>query len=436
MMTIAASYTAYSFLHENLEYNSAVTVNRTIQNGCDLIGNTVVSLDNLSKTGRVSELSAPSLTYGSYSIGQIDYRSPAVLDAEDTHALSLVLSQYADSSGSADYSYGNNYAVPLNDSEHACKFTSDSEKKTNLAASTYLAEVRSKANANPKIVLIRESKGSTQTITFAFLDPILLTNQRKNQLYGDINKYKSMMVPEDQVYEFFAGESLPILQTVSGNNTESELNHYSAIRFFNGTLSHIVSVDHSYLEKNPKRVAGMIFILGMLASAVGVTMSRAALIKESLISNELQQQALTDSLTSIANRRRWDDLLISEESYRARTGISYVIAVIDLDGFKEINDTYGHSEGDLVLCKLAEIISSAIRKSDTAARVGGDEFVILFKNTKQSAVSTIERSIANKIRDAGISASIGTASSHEVDRLQDLWKLADERMYHAKAKKK
>jgi len=436
MMTIAASYTAYSFLHENLEYNSAVTVNRTIQNGCDQIGNFILSLDNLSKVGRVTELSSPTLTYGSYSNGQIDYRSPAVLDEEDVHALSLALSQYVDRRASANYSYRNNSAQPVNDSEHACKFTSDSAIKTDLAASTYLFEVVSKTDATQKIILIRKGKDSTRTITFAFFDPFLLSKQVNSLIYGNIDKYKSMMVPEEQAYGFVGRDSLPILKTISHKNSESELENYSSIRFFNGTLSHAVSVDHSYLEKNPKRVAGMIFILGMLASGVGVTMSRAALIKESLISNELQQQALTDSLTSIANRRRWDELLISEESYKARTGISYVIAVIDLDGFKDINDTYGHSEGDLVLRKLAEIISSAIRKSDTAARVGGDEFVILFKNTKKSAVSTIERSIAQKIEDAGISASIGTASSHEVDRLQDLWKLADERMYKAKAKKK
>jgi diguanylate cyclase (GGDEF)-like protein len=104
---------------------------------------------------------------------------------------------------------------------------------------------------------------------------------------------------------------------------------------------------------------------------------------------ELTSQATTDPLTGVANRRSFYTSLDAELKRSERTGAPVTLVLIDLDGFKEINDTHGHPFGDGVLQTIAEKLRSGLRATDVLARVGGDEFAILLPATPRDNAATL-----------------------------------------------
>lgn len=101
--------------------------------------------------------------------------------------------------------------------------------------------------------------------------------------------------------------------------------------------------------------------------------------------------ALRDPLTGLANRRLLEELLDAELERTERQGSTLAIAFLDLDGLKSINDTYGHECGDIVLCETAHRLLNVVRDADTVARVGGDEFVIVYEPNDSNSRHLIER---------------------------------------------
>ena len=104
---------------------------------------------------------------------------------------------------------------------------------------------------------------------------------------------------------------------------------------------------------------------------------------------KFEQLAQVDSLTGLSNRRVAEERLASEAARSQRYGHPLTVISFDLDKFKQINDTYGHPAGDQVLKEFAKRLESAVRKSDTAARMGGDEFLILLPECEKSRVQTL-----------------------------------------------
>jgi len=104
---------------------------------------------------------------------------------------------------------------------------------------------------------------------------------------------------------------------------------------------------------------------------------------------EFERMALVDSLTGLANRRVAEGRLASEAARSARYGHPLTVISFDLDKFKQINDTYGHAAGDKVLKEFAGRLSAATRKSDMAARMGGDEFLALLPECAGDHVQTL-----------------------------------------------
>ncbi|MBU2478093.1 MAG: EAL domain-containing protein, partial [Gammaproteobacteria bacterium] len=156
----------------------------------------------------------------------------------------------------------------------------------------------------------------------------------------------------------------------------------------------------------------------------------------------LRHQALHDALTGLPNRAlikdRLQQLILSSERDR-KTG--FCLLMIDLDRFKEINDTLGHQAGDNVLCEISDRLNKVLRKSDTIARLGGDEFAILLPEASvqqaqeiaQLIADTIEKPHYYKDRELPVGASIGIAVYPEHGRDTDtLFKHADIAMYVAK----
>jgi diguanylate cyclase (GGDEF)-like protein len=104
---------------------------------------------------------------------------------------------------------------------------------------------------------------------------------------------------------------------------------------------------------------------------------------------EFERLAQVDSLTGLSNRRVAEERLASEAARSKRHGHPLTVISFDLDKFKQINDTYGHPAGDQVLKAFARRLESAIRKSDTAARMGGDEFLILVPECETGQVQAL-----------------------------------------------
>lgn len=150
--------------------------------------------------------------------------------------------------------------------------------------------------------------------------------------------------------------------------------------------------------------------------------------------------ARRDPLTDLPNLRQFHEHLELELARRRRDGGALSVLYIDLDGFKAINDANGHAAGDEVLRRVAAILRGSIRAGDLAARVGGDEFVILLSGNSAPA-ELIARRLRERIEGlgdesgtSGLSASIGVAVFDPVpDQAEDVLKEADARMYRDKA---
>ncbi|MEA4951389.1 MAG: diguanylate cyclase [Aminivibrio sp.] len=149
-----------------------------------------------------------------------------------------------------------------------------------------------------------------------------------------------------------------------------------------------------------------------------------------------------DPLTNLPNRRCFLDRLESALAKAGETGSEVAVAMVDLNCFKRVNDSMGHAEGDKVLREIARILSGAVRDSDTVARWGGDEFVILFEKVRdeadaESLVSRVSEEVrvirAIRGRETVVTASIGVAISPRHGRTaESLLRCADEAMYRVK----
>jgi diguanylate cyclase (GGDEF)-like protein/PAS domain S-box-containing protein len=161
-----------------------------------------------------------------------------------------------------------------------------------------------------------------------------------------------------------------------------------------------------------------------------------------LAEQTIWQQANFDALTGLPNRSMFLDRLEYEIKKARRTDAPLALLFIDLDRFKDINDTLGHDVGDELLKKTAQRLLACVRAADTVARLGGDEFtVILSEISGTHDAASIAQNILNRMAEpfqlgseiAFISASIGvTHFPHDTDRIDALLKNADQAMYAAK----
>jgi len=159
---------------------------------------------------------------------------------------------------------------------------------------------------------------------------------------------------------------------------------------------------------------------------------------------KVETLAITDPLTGLSNRRHCEDTLENEFKRAVRYQSSLSCLMLDIDHFKRVNDVYGHQAGDMVLKEAAQILKSNIRELDTAARWGGEEFIVLLpQTTKQDAMvlasrflSAISDHIFSGIPNEHISASIGVAGIPDpsIDTGEKLLDASDRALYEAKSK--
>lgn len=148
--------------------------------------------------------------------------------------------------------------------------------------------------------------------------------------------------------------------------------------------------------------------------------------------------ATTDNLTGLGNHRAFQEQLALATTSSAREGSGFALALLDLDGFKALNDQFGHPAGDAVLAGIAEVIRRNIRRTDFAARTGGDEFCVLYPHTDEDAALLLAERLRAAIEAlptrAPITVSIGVCR-YRPDFGHDaaaLLQKADEALYQAK----
>lgn len=179
--------------------------------------------------------------------------------------------------------------------------------------------------------------------------------------------------------------------------------------------------------------------LGTLVERVASLEQAASGMREHL---EVQRQkALLDPLTALPNRAAWDDRLQLEVARQQRYGGQLLLAVLDVDHFKRINDSFGHLAGDRVLKIIANELRKRLRKTDFIARFGGEEFALLLPETPSEAGLKLLDGLRMGIEGCPfhfkgariqVTLSGGLASFAEVDRAEQVFERADQALYRAK----
>lgn len=176
---------------------------------------------------------------------------------------------------------------------------------------------------------------------------------------------------------------------------------------------------------------------------VGIVIICHDISHQERIQSSLKHLARHDHLTNLPNRLLFNDRL--EQSLALAKRYSYMVGVMfmDIDGFKEVNDDYGHDAGDNLLIDISERLKTVIRKTDTLARLGGDEFIMIINNLKsysqingiaEKVLSVFSEKFSIGINRVSVSASLGiSVYPLDGDTTEELLKNADTAMYHAKA---
>lgn len=185
-------------------------------------------------------------------------------------------------------------------------------------------------------------------------------------------------------------------------------------------------------------MASLLTIFALMFVALNVALSGLVIEPMARLNKKLEELATKDFLTDLVNRRRFFEQLESAmaASRINKTGLSVVI--FDLDLFKRINDTFGHDSGDVVLKNTALRVRELLRSSDCAARIGGEEFIILLSETRIDAAMAIAEAVRGKIANVPfehvgtVSASFGVAEWDSNEDARALINRADRALYVAK----
>lgn len=209
------------------------------------------------------------------------------------------------------------------------------------------------------------------------------------------------------------------------------------------------------LRRHVRRVLGGEILTGLEvdvrvegAAAIPLEVSMAPLAEHGVVGvardnrrnlevrRELLRRSITDRLTGLYNQTHFYEVLETEKERADLLDHDLSLVLIDLDGFKEINDRLGHLEGDRVLRRVASILFELIRKEvDSAFRYGGDEFVILCPGFDEERAVRFAERIRHRVEQddlAGVRTSIGVCEYRDHDRTIQLVKEADQAMYRAK----
>ena len=177
--------------------------------------------------------------------------------------------------------------------------------------------------------------------------------------------------------------------------------------------------------------AGTFLGIGLIVGLQSQQRLRLQDDRERLI-GELRETASSDQLTGLPNRRAWHDRFEDELARTARSGQPLSVAVIDLDGLKQVNDTHGHEGGDRLIRGSAHAWTGALGQADFLARLGGDEFVVLLADCTQAGAEEIGQRMLGAV-PFNHTCSVGIAVWDREEAGYELVHRADQAMYSVKA---
>ena len=202
-----------------------------------------------------------------------------------------------------------------------------------------------------------------------------------------------------------------------------------------------MSVDNEYFELNNKM---LIFQTKKrpfkydAKTGIGILAVSRDLTDLFEIQKKLEEQATIDELTKAYNRKSFNERLDEKIEMFKRYESSFCMALIDIDDFKVVNDTYGHDVGDKVLVRVCEVIRNNIRNTDLLFRIGGEEFVILYPKTLINEAFLSVEQIRNLIKKENIienhqiTISTGLTQINKNDNEDSIFKRVDDLMYISK----
>jgi diguanylate cyclase (GGDEF)-like protein len=155
-------------------------------------------------------------------------------------------------------------------------------------------------------------------------------------------------------------------------------------------------------------------LLGLVVAGSGAAVLHGMRTRLEAERNSLRRSALRDPLTGLCNRRGLDERMGYEVARHTRERRRFAVVAIDLDGFKRVNDRFGHAAGDDLLRDVSEALSTVVREQDTVARLGGDEFCVLAPETGRGGGQHLARKIEDAIARSAtgldqVSGSVGVA---------------------------
>jgi diguanylate cyclase (GGDEF)-like protein len=195
--------------------------------------------------------------------------------------------------------------------------------------------------------------------------------------------------------------------------------------------SHVVMTQSARLYDAPFMMAEILRVLAVAIALVGTVIDNARLFEQ------VRQLAVSDSLTGLANYRWLVQVLHAEIQRSQRSGRPFSVLLLDLDHLKLVNDRYGHLVGSRALCRLGRVLRTSCRAMDTAARYGGDEFVLVLPEAGADAAARVSQRIRERLAADGeeplLSVSVGAAVfPQDGSNIEELLGAADRALYGMK----
>ncbi len=258
--------------------------------------------------------------------------------------------------------------------------------------------------------------------------------------------------PEDHVTMWnpaaeamFGWSDKQVLGQVNPTVPENKAKEYNALRLATLNGMAFSNLDTLRMKKDGEQFPVSVSVAplrGQNSEVIGRLHIIADSTERKKLQEDLRQQATTDELTKVSNRRHFIELANSEIKRALRLRRPPSVALIDIDHFKQINDTYGHAVGDQALIRFAKLCQMYIREIDVFARFGGDEFILLLPETNQEQAYEVLERIRLALtaqpldlngRQVALTISAGIASlSGDQDALDVLISQADQALYRAK----
>lgn len=235
--------------------------------------------------------------------------------------------------------------------------------------------------------------------------------------------------------ELGAGQTVGELSVIDGSDASA---HVVA----NGETS-LLCVDEETFWRLTRASHGFCTNLLMLLS-LRMRSSNISLEESESLQVKFEQQALTDGLTGVYNRRWLNSMLPRLLQRSEQDELPFCVLMIDVDHFKKFNDNYGHAVGDNALCAIADTLVKKLRPIDVVVRYGGEEFCVLLPETDlqsgidagerlRKAIQEVQIQDADKKPILGVSISAGLAGRRDEESTEELLKRADQALYLAKA---